>query len=97
MARALEMGKYRECSPMLDVVCAEKNVTETYEIAKQLLNNSDSLFDFRHSELYQHMNFREPNGAFAENLKEKILELFRDEETFGYMKENADWKELISQ
>lgn len=95
MAGIFEMGKYHECSSMLDVVCAEKNVLETYEVVKQLLKSVDSLCDFEKSVLYQHMSFKKPESFFAGNLKEQLLEGFRDEESFGYMKENEDWEALI--
>lgn len=86
IAGIFEMGKYHECVSMLDVVCAEKNVEETYHIVEQLLTSVDSLCDFQKSRLFQHMKFSEPQSSFAENLKEKLLEGFRDSESFGYMK-----------
>lgn len=92
LAGVFEMGKYHECSPMLDVVCAEKNIAETYDVVNQLLKSVDSIGDFRKSKLYEHMNFSEPNEAFIEDLKQKLLEGFRDEEDFEYMKGNADWE-----
>lgn len=95
MAGIFEMGKYHECSSMLDVVCAEKNVLETYEVVKQLLKSVDSLCDFEKSVLYQHMSFKKPESSFAGNLKEQLLEGFRDEDAFGYMNGNEDWEALI--
>ena len=35
VAHTLEMGKYNEYSPMLDIVCAEKDVEGTYQVVKQ--------------------------------------------------------------
>ena len=95
IADVFEMGKYHACSPMLEAACAEKNIPETYRVVEQLLKSVDSLCDFRKSRLYQHMDFREPESSFAENLKKKLLEGFRDEEAFGYMKGNIAWEELI--
>ena len=91
-----EMGKYHEYSPMLDVVCAEKNVAGTYQVAEQLLKGVDSLCDCQKSRLFQHMKFSEPNSSFAEGLKEKLLDGFRDEESFGYMRGNKAWEEMIN-
>lgn len=95
LAGILEMGKYHECSSMLDVVCAERNVQGTYHVVEQLLNSVDSLCDFHKSRLFQHMKFSVPDSSFTEDLKEKLLQGFRDEEAFGYMKGNADWETLI--
>lgn len=97
IADAFEMGKYRKYSSMLDVVCAEKNIPETCHVAQQLLKNVDSLCDFQKSRLFEHMSFREPESPFADDVKEKLLELFRDQDSFGYMKGNAVWEELIGQ
>lgn len=95
LAGVFEMGKYHECSSMLDVVCAEKNVEGTYQIAEQLLNNMDSLCDFRNAKLYQHMKFKQPEGNYIEDLKQKLLDCFRDKDSFFYMKENENWENLI--
>ena len=72
-----------------------RNVTETYHVVEQLLKSVDSLCDFQKSKLYQHMNFSEQRSSFAEELKEKLVEGFRDQEAFGYMKGNTDWEKII--
>lgn len=97
MAKGFEMGKYHKYSSMLDVVCAEKNIAETYHVVEQLLKNVDSLWDFRKSKLYHHMSFREPDSSYTADLKEKLVEGFRENGSFGYMKGNEDWEELIAQ
>lgn len=94
-AALFEMGRYNECSTMLNVVCAEKNIEETYRVAKQLLESIDSLCDFQKSGLYRHMKFTKPDRSFVEGYQEKLWDLFRDEESFGYMKGYADWEALI--
>ncbi len=96
LAGVFEMGKYHECSSMLDVVCAEKNVEGTYQVVEQLLNNVDSLCDFRKGRMFQHMKFRQPDDNYALELKQKLFDGFRDEESFSYMKGNAAWERLIS-
>lgn len=95
IAGIFEMGKYHEYASMLDVVCAEKNVEETFCIVEQLLNSGDSLWDFQKSVLFKHKQFNQSESSFAENLKEKLLESFRDEASFGYMKGYEDWEKLI--
>lgn len=96
MAEVLERGRYHECSAMLDVVCAEKNVPETYHVAVQLLKNVDSICGFIKSRLYEHMTFSEPKDGFIEDLKEKLRECFEDKESFGYMEGNEGWEELLA-
>ena len=95
IAGVFEMGKYHECSSMLDVVCTERNVEETYRVVEQLMKSVGSLCDFRNSSLFQHMQFSEPKSAFLEDLREKLLDGFRDEGSFGYMKGHEGWNKLI--
>ena len=46
VAHTLEMGKYNEYSPMLDIVCAGKDVEGTYKVVKHLLDNVGTMYDF---------------------------------------------------
>lgn len=92
-----DMGKYNECSAMLDVVCAEKNIQGTYLVVEQLLHNVDSLCDFQKSKLFRHMKFKNPDSSFIEGIKEKLLDGFRDEESFGYMKGFEAWERLMNE
>ena len=96
LSGVFDMGKYNECSAMLDVVCSEKNVQGTYRVVEQLLQNVDSLCDFQKSKLFQHMKFKNLDSSFAEGIKEKLLDGFRDEESFGYMKGFEAWERLIN-
>ena len=95
ISHILEMGKYNEYSPMLDIVCAGKDVEGTYKVVKQLLANVDTMYDFRKSRLYKHMKFRDVDSTVIENVKAKLMESFRDADDFGYMAGYEPWEELI--
>ena len=95
LAGIFDMGKYNECSAMLDVVCAEKNVEATYQVVEQLLQNVDTLCDFQKSILFRHMKFTNPDSSYFEEIKEKLLEGFREEEPFGYMRGHERWEKLL--
>ena len=95
VAHTLEMGKYNEYSPMLDIVCAGKDVEGTYKVVKHLLDNVGTMYDFRKSGLYKHMKFRDIDEAILDCVKEKLLEGFRKEEEFGYMAGYEPWEKLI--
>ncbi len=97
VAHTFEMGKYNEVSAMLDVMCAKKDVDGTYHIVEQLLNNVDTLYDFRKSSLFRHMKFGSPNKGMTDKLKKELVEGFQDEEMFSYMKENPDWEKLLEE
>lgn len=95
MAGIFDMGKYNECSAMLEVMCTEKNVEGTYRIVEQLLQNVDRLGDFQKSMLFRHMKFKEADPSYYQEIKERLIEEFRDDESFGYMSGHKGWTELI--
>ena len=90
-----DMGKYNEYAPMLDIMCAEKNVEGTYKVVEQLLENVDSLYDFQKSKLYRHKKFKKTDDSYLQVIKEKLLEGFRDEDDFSFMKGYKPWENLI--
>ena len=96
LAHTFEMGKYSECSTMLDVVYAEKNVEGTFHVVRQLLENVESIGDFSGSKLYRHLQFKKNARWNADELREKLLEGFRDEAEFSYMKGYEPWEKLVS-
>lgn len=95
LANAFDMGKYHECAAMLNVVVAEKDVEDTFQVAKQLLENVDTMGDFRESKLYQHMKFRNTENPYAKEMKKALLEGFRTEEEFSYMNGYEPWDQFI--
>lgn len=80
---------------MLEIVCAQKDVKGTCQVVEQLLNHVESLYDFTKAELYEHMTFRKPDETYVKEVRESLLEGFRDEETFGYMKGCKEWEHMI--
>ena len=80
---------------LLDIVCAGKDVEGTYKMVKHLLDNVGTMYDFRKSSLYKHMKFRDIDEAILDDVKEKLLEGFRNEEEFGYMAGYEPWEKLI--
>lgn len=95
LANAFDMGKYHECAAMLNVVVAEKDVEGTFQVAKQLLENVDTMGDFRESKLYQHMKFRNTENPYAKEMTKALLEGFRTEEEFSYMNGYEPWDQFI--
>lgn len=95
LANAFDMGKYHECAAMLNVVVAKKDVEGTFQVAKQLLENVDTMGDFRESKLYQHMKFRNTENPYAKEMKKALLEGFRTEEEFPYMNGYEPWDQFI--
>lgn len=96
LAAVFDMGKYNQCAPLLNIVTAEKNVEDTFQVAKQLLENVDTICDFRESRLYQHMEFKTAENPYTREMEEnRLLTLFRDGEDFSYMKGYEPWEKLL--
>ena len=86
LAHTLEMGKYNEYSPMLDIVCAGKDVEGTYKVVKHLLDNVGTMYDFRKSGLYKHMKFRDIDEAILDGVKQFLdKKLHRQPASCRYM------------
>jgi chemotaxis methyl-accepting protein methylase len=41
------------------------------------------------------MDFKEPRDEFLTELRGNLLACFRDEETYGFLKENVRWQQLL--
>ena len=95
LSHVFDMGKYNECSPMLNIVCAQKDIEGTYRVVRQLLENVDSIYDFQKSKLYRHKKFRSVDSSYFKEIREKLLEGFKDADEFGYMKGYEPWENLI--
>ncbi len=96
LANVLDMGGYQEVAPILDYATSQQDVEMTIETMEKLLANLDSLSDFSKSSLYRHLDFKKINKEFIEQQRNNLKELFSDEETFGYMKNNERWKYLTN-
>lgn len=95
LANVFEMGEYHEASCRLDLATAEKDVEVTIKTMERMLVSVDKICDFTKSALYEHMEFKETNEEFCKELHENLLTCFRGEETYGYMKKDKRWQELV--
>ncbi len=94
-ARLFEMGKYYEASCGLELAVLEKDVDATIEIVKTMLASVEKIGDFSESELYEHMTFKRMEPDVVKEMKKDLLRTFQDEETFGFLKEDERWREVI--
>ena len=95
LARLFEMGTYHEVSCGLELATVEKDADTVVCIMEKMLESMEGITDFAESQLYEHMTFQKAGKQFLEELKNNLLECFRDEETYGFMRENVRWRELI--
>lgn len=95
LASIFEMGEYHEASCGLDLATSEKDKETTIETMERMIASLEKISDFTKSVLYEHMEFKETNEEFCKELHENLLTCFRDEETYGYMKNDKRWHELV--
>lgn len=97
LSRLFEMGEYHAISAGLDLATAEQDAEETLKIMKGIMENIENIRGFCKSPLYEHMTWKEVRPEFMEELKQNLLKCFRDEESYGWLKEDARWSELVGE
>lgn len=95
LARLFEMGKYHALCCQLELAAEEKDTDAVIKLAEKLLESVSALSRFRTSFLYAHMSFKEPESDFTEELQKHLLESFRREEAYDFLKEDTRWQALI--
>ena len=96
LAKLFEMGRYTAVSAKLEWTVARKDAEETLEAMEQMLDSVDTVGEWTTSSLFEHLEFRKvPREEFLATLKKNLLENFKDEETFGFLKENERYRELV--
>lgn len=50
-----------------------------------MLDGVKEITQFKKSLLYEHMMFKEVSAEFVEDLKQKLVENFKDQETYGFL------------
>jgi len=95
LIRLFEMGEYQEYVVRLELAQAKEDVEATLVCAEKMLASAGQIGGHESAQLYGHMSFRKVSDEFKEGMLEKIIELFRDEEGFGYMKGNTKWEQMF--
>ena len=97
LANIFEMGKYHEVACKLDLATAEQDVDTVLNTMEEMLHSLNELTSFSSSSLYEHMDFtKKTNDTFSKQLKQELLHLFQDKETYAFLKDNERWQKLIS-
>lgn len=97
LVRVFEMGEYNACAADLELVQAEQDSDKTIECVQGMINHLDSLYAFPDAPLYSHMTFKEIDPEFVEKIRKSILDGFRSDESFAYMKGEPRWEKLMAE
>lgn len=96
LARCFEMGRYYEALEALDLAVLERDADAAVCAMEELLACAGRLGDFKSAPLYEHMHFKEPVEDFAAQLRETLLDSFRDDERYGFLKDNDGYRRLTA-
>ncbi len=95
LASVFEFGEYHEISPALELATLEKDEEDTLHIMERMLANLDSIYAFTNSSLYSHMDFKAISGDYLTEVRNDLIKGFRDEEIYGYLKDNQRYRDLV--
>lgn len=96
LANVFEMGAYHAVCG-LELATMEQDKDATVEIMSKMLDSLSEMNGFTKSDLYRHMSFQEVREEFLANVRKGLLNCFRDEETFDFLKEDERWQELVKE
>ena len=97
LAGVFEMGAYHEACGHLELAALEQDKDAAIEIMTKILDSLSEMTGCAKSDLYRHMSFREVSEEFLANVRKDLLKSFRDEETFGFLKDDVRWQELVKE
>ena len=97
LARCFDMGSYYELSAQLQEAVADRDPDTAVRVMGDMLASVEEIGDFRSSPLYAHLKFNEMREEFRAEMKENLRKAFRDEETYGFLKDDRRWQELVKE
>lgn len=95
LAKLFEMGRYHEVSCKLELAIMEQDADATIDIITQMISGLSDIMHFTNASLYEHMTFQEPREEFMKDLTDNLMACFCDEETYGFLKEDKRYQELL--
>lgn len=95
LARCFEMGRYYEACCRLEMAARDKDADRTIEIMKEMLAGVEDMDAFCRAPLYAHMVWRPIRQEFILDMKKTLLNGFRDEESFGFLRKDRRWQKIV--
>lgn len=95
--QVFEMGRYYEKVNRFQLAAETKDREACLTLAKELLAGVEDIGGYVRSPLYSHrsFDFRKAPEAYGQELRASLLRCMKEDESFDFMKEEAQWKELI--
>lgn len=79
LAELFEMGVYHELAYRLKAAMDDNDAGQADELMERLLENVETLGNYRYSRLYEHMTFKELSPEFLKELKRVLKEKYKEE------------------
>lgn len=96
LAKLFDMGPYQEAAPVLEIATVEKDAEKILDIMQIMLANVGTMTAFIDSPLFEHMTFKKTDPVFADEMRKNLLECFKDEETYGFLKNNEKYLQILN-
>ena len=95
LAHLFDMGIYQQISPKLEMAIIKKDKDEALSIMQMMLEHVEDMNAFTESPLFEHMIFKKQDGVFVEEMRKNLVKCFADQETFGFLKNEKRYLEII--
>ena len=92
MAEILEMGKYMEASPGLDLAIHLRDKEEILKILESVIYSIDDMDAFKNSELYSHMSF---SNAGTKEIALMLKNALENDKKVEFVKADRKYQELL--
>lgn len=91
LAEILEMGKYMEAFPGLELAVYKRDKEKVLEILSETIHSAKDLFSFQKSDLYSHMTF---SNSGKENVFIMLQNALENDESLDFIKDDARFLKL---
>lgn len=92
LAELLEMGRYMEASPGLELAILKKDKETVIEIMTDLVHSIKNMDEFKNSELYEHMKF---SNAGKEQVIFMLLKGLEEDVSIEFLRDDKRYRMLV--
>lgn len=99
LARLFEMGEYYEIMGRLELAAVEKDEAAVADTAEKMLSSIQGIRNFTESPLYGHVAFKNTESDLftGDKMKQNLIKMFKEDEAFRFMNDNARWREILEE
>lgn len=95
VVQLFDLGAYSENTTELFLAIERRETEKSLEILEQMVSKIETISDFRKSDLYTHINFREPHGSDFDMAKSMLKRGLESDEESAFLKDEPRFKAII--